>query len=120
MVYLTMTTAIVAALESLDYSQLEFDHEIVVDELEHFLRNPVAGNPIDHTQIIAISKLLKSRSDNQSSSSPSHHLDFLLRGSRIYIPPPKPKAELVSNDKSWDLLQLFSLSVYSRRQATKI
>lgn len=102
MVYLTMTTAIVAALESLDHSQLEFDHKGVMDESEFSLINPVIGNPINHTQIIAISKLLKNRSDNPSSSSPSHHLDFLLRNSRIYIPPPKPKAEPVSNDKTWD------------------
>ena len=53
------------------------------------------GDPITHSQIIAISKFLRSHDGLPPSVSP--HLDNLLRGSRVYLEPPKPKAEPVSH-----------------------
>ncbi|OBT63339.1 hypothetical protein VE03_07240 [Pseudogymnoascus sp. 23342-1-I1] len=52
---------------------------------EPSLRDPKLGNPISHLQIVALSRQLKS-----INATPCH-LDALLRGSRVYIPPPPPK-----------------------------
>ena len=57
---------------------------------EPSLKLPQVGNPISHAQIIELSKRLQAR--NSSSAS----LDALLRGARVYIPPPPPKPEPVS------------------------
>src|SRR3954471_151278 len=58
--------------------------------IEPSLSNPKLGNPISHGQVVDLWKEMKAR-----KLSPSN-LDTLLRGARVYIPPPKPKAEPVS------------------------
>lgn len=65
--------------------------ESTLNSKEPSLSNPKLGNPISHGQIIDLWKELKTR-----SSSP-RTLDMLLRGARVYIPPPKPKPEPVSS-----------------------
>lgn len=69
---------------------------------EPSLEAPAVGNPISHAQIIAISRCLRQRSETASDQPPSnsdllisHHLDELLRGSKVYVEPPKPRAEPV-------------------------
>ncbi|KAL5354252.1 hypothetical protein ACLOAV_000340 [Pseudogymnoascus australis] len=52
---------------------------------EPSLQDPKPGNPISHHQIVALSRQLKS-----INATPCH-LDALLRGSHVYIPPPPPK-----------------------------
>ncbi|KFZ19502.1 hypothetical protein V502_03614 [Pseudogymnoascus sp. VKM F-4520 (FW-2644)] len=52
---------------------------------EPSLQDPKPGNPISHLQIVALSRQLK------SINAISYHLDALLRGSHVYIPPPPPK-----------------------------
>lgn len=59
-------------------------------QTEPSLENPTIGNPISHSQIIDLSKQLKAH--NLSPSS----LDVLLRGARVYVPPPPSKPEPVS------------------------
>jgi hypothetical protein len=56
---------------------------------EPSLSNPTLGNPISHGQVIDLWKELKAR--NLSPRS----LDSLLRGARVYVPPPKPKPDPV-------------------------
>lgn len=56
------------------------------------LKNPKIGNPISHGQIIDLSRKL--RKHNLSPLT----LELLLRGSRVYVSPPVPKAEPVSYD----------------------
>ena len=98
MVYLTITPTMLRALEVLDS---HFSPYICAsDETEPSLAEPVEGNPISHRQIIELSKKLKqSRTENRDSgteeSHVSYHLDDLLRGSRIYVEPPKPKVQPV-------------------------
>ena len=58
---------------------------------EPSLSNPKVGNPISHGQVIDLSKELKSRGISPRT------LELLLRGARVYIPPPKPKPEPVSS-----------------------
>ncbi|MCJ1402203.1 hypothetical protein MMC11_005423 [Xylographa trunciseda] len=67
---------------------------------------PAVDNPISHDQVLAISKCLKSieatkRNEGKvpGSNSTGYHLDQLLRGSKVYIKPPKPKAEPSSEYK---------------------
>lgn len=54
------------------------------------------GDPITHTQVIAISKLSKKVRDPIDGSAVPYHLDYLLRGSNLYQEPPEPKQEPVS------------------------
>ena len=97
MVRLTITPAILRALEELqDRRQLP---EARGESTEPSLDQPAIGNPITHGQIIAISKTLReiktNATDGNVDSMVPYHLDDLLRGSKVYIEPPKPKAEPV-------------------------
>lgn len=94
MVYLTMTSAMVSALDTIDRHELKLGNDII--DSEYSLADPAVGNPIGHSQVIAISKLLEIHNNVLLGESSSYHLDDLLRGSRIYKPPPKPKQEPVS------------------------
>lgn len=93
MVYLTMTPAIVAALETIRLLRLDLGDGD--NDTKYSLDQPAVGDPIGHAQIIAISKLLRNQDSSVVKSSMSYHLDQLLRGSRICSEPPKPKAEPV-------------------------
>lgn len=56
---------------------------------EPSLLDPRTGKPISHGQVISLWKELKARDVSPYS------LDTLLRGARVYVPPPKPKTEPV-------------------------
>lgn len=97
MVRLTITPAILRALEELEgRGQLP---EAPGENIEPSLKQPALGNPITHGQIIAISKTLKEirtdETDENVENTVPYHLDDLLRGCKVYIEPPKPKAEPV-------------------------
>lgn len=94
MVLITMTDAIVQALEHLGIQSGPVE-DVVRKEVQRIAREPslsgpAIGKPVSHGQVIDISRQLKSRGHS------SYHLDILLRGSRVYIPPPPPKQEPVS------------------------
>ena len=94
MVLLTMTPAIVQAIEQL--GNFDRDPEICNDPP---LDGAAVGKPISHLQVIAISKQLKQlRTEGifPKDVVPCH-LDELLRGSQVYFEPPKPKAEPVEH-----------------------
>lgn len=91
MVLLTITPTVVAAIQAC--SQLHELPDELDDACEPSISDPAIGKPISHTQLIAISKVL--RKHNKEESSVACNLDELLRGSRIYYEPPKPKAEPV-------------------------
>ena len=96
MVRLTITPVILQALKRVEQHALlsEVDDDPKVDE-------PAVGNPISHAQILAISKSLKQVNEESrkegAEGTPSYRLDDLLRGSQIYIEPPKPKIEPVES-----------------------
>lgn len=99
MVRLTMTPAILRALAVLqDRGQVP---EALDDASEPSLDQPATGNPISHGQIIAISKSLKKiKTDvfnGELDATASYNLDDLLRGSKVYVELPKPKAEPVGS-----------------------
>jgi len=89
MVLLTMTDAIVKALEKLvsQSGPIEPGEDEVRTAQEPSLSEPAIDKPISHGQVIDISRQLKSMGHS------AYHLDNLLRGSRVHIPPPPPKPE---------------------------
>lgn len=96
MVLLTMTPAIVGGLSKIDGSRdqqpeaTEDASEATQTPDEVSLEEPETGKPISHGQIVNLWKKLRAQGDS------SHSLEELLRGARIYIPPPAPKPEPVS------------------------
>ncbi|RKF81855.1 putative vacuolar h+-atpase assembly protein [Golovinomyces cichoracearum] len=58
------------------------------------LTQPEVGNPITHLQILDLSKLMKCRARG------SYSLENMLRGSKIFIPPPSPRPEKTLEYKS--------------------
>ena len=81
----------VRAEPGLNNSLITHDVEETTPLDEPSLQNPAIGNPISHIQLLYISRKLK----NHDLSL--HHLDILLQGSSIYIAPPPPKKDPVSN-----------------------
>lgn len=63
---------------------------------EPVLDNPKIGNPISHGQVVDLSKQMK-----EQQMEPCR-LEVLLKGSRIYIPPPPTKPEPVSQSQHHD------------------
>ena len=122
MVRLTITPVILRALEELQIR--EQIPEALGEASERSLDKPATGNPITHGQIIAISKALKEiRKSNTDVTNDdpetivSYHLDDLLRGSKVYVEPPKPKAEPVG--PAYLLLHCAVSLIRNRLQSTK-
>ncbi|KAG4432856.1 hypothetical protein IFR05_011656 [Cadophora sp. M221] len=61
---------------------------------EPALSNPRIGNPISHGQVVDLSQKMKARKFQPC------RLEDLLKGARIYIPPPVPKPEPTSEYKA--------------------
>jgi hypothetical protein len=102
MVLLTMTPAMIEALRAYnaDPTWLTEDPALLS---EPSLENAAEGDPISHVQILEIFRHLQEQAalreerDFQPGVRPSYHLDDLLRGSRVFIPPASPKAEPVKH-----------------------
>lgn len=84
MVLLTMTLSIVEALHTRE--QLISTEKSPV-EGEPSLKEPAVGKPIAHNQILELWTSLKDHDVSKYS------LEFMLKGARVYIPPPPPKPE---------------------------
>jgi len=102
MVLLTMTPAIIEALRAYHANPPSLTKDSV-EPSELCLENAAEGNPISHGQILEISRHLQEQAtlreelDFQSGVRPLFHLDDLLRGSRVFIPPARPKTEPVKH-----------------------
>lgn len=124
MVLLTMTACAVRALSQAEKVAFE-EYEKLQRPDEPSLADPKAGNPISHTQLIDLSKLLMkhaaqihskevdkvSREDTphrdqddalgpEEQSKQPTTLAALLRNSSVYVPPPPPKKEPTSEYKA--------------------
>ena|SRR5947207_2286128 len=102
MVLLTMTPALVAAIQK--HKSLSTGSETLkltnteISEAEPLLKDPQVGNPISHTQIISLSRHLRNLSTNPSADDSAYYnIDNLLLGSKVYVPPPPTKHEPVSH-----------------------
>ena len=98
MVLLTLTEPMVVAL---DYIGNHSD-TIQSQTEEPPLDKPAVGKPISHGQVLDLFECLQTiqRPEEASIDCPNYHLDELLRGSRVYIEPPKPKPEQVQSTAS--------------------
>lgn len=90
--HLTITPAILDALEECRSLHLDFK-DFSIDE-KNTASCLTLGDPILHSQVITLSKLLTSY-NNTSEASTSYHLDQLLKGSKLYKKPPKQKPKPV-------------------------
>lgn len=94
MVLLSMTAAMVDGLKALRH------YNIDTSELRHNdlpnLEDAAIGHPIEHAQVISLSKHLKKARISHDIGNVPFHLDDLLRSSRLHNEPPKPRDEPVS------------------------
>lgn len=97
MVLVSITAAMVDAITFLH--DLDIDRsDLHYDDLAPDLEDAAVGRPIAHTQVIALSKLLRKIPRSEHGNAVQYRLDDLLRGSRTYYDPsPKPKTEPVSS-----------------------
>ena len=87
MVLLTVTPLIAEGLQLVDLSA-----ELLPSDGEPSLKDATVGNPILHGQIVELWTLLRTKGHNDFT------LEGLLRGSKVYVPPPPPKPEPVRQD----------------------
>jgi TMEM199 family protein len=103
MVLLTMTPAIVQAIET--SSKISEDAlSKLQPPSEPSLADATVGNPISHSQLINLSKLLKDQHHTETDGkdgTQDYYLNALLKGSKIYVPPPPPKKEPVRHSCSY-------------------
>jgi hypothetical protein len=119
MVLLTMTVAMVHAVE--EFLAWKMTDPLSCEYLRHTpdcdepdLNDPKIGKPISHGQLIDISGALlkhwRPHGDVAGGREP-FRLDYLLRGSTIYVPPAKRKPEPVSGSRTiscYPLLNVFA------------
>jgi|SRR3569833_64818 len=91
MVLLTITPSILEGLAVRDELGLA-DAATGTDD-EPTLGTPELGSPISHGQVVDLWKQLQVQGKEELS------LERLLKGSKVYVPPPKPKAEPVSSKR---------------------
>ncbi|KAL8679769.1 MAG: hypothetical protein Q9186_003985 [Xanthomendoza sp. 1 TL-2023] len=99
MVFLSTTPAILEAINFLRRSETA-DSGLNDNDLLSGFADFVLGDPITHTQVILISKLLKNLFRPEDDFPASYRLEHLLQGSRVYSTPPKPKKETTSEYKA--------------------
>ena len=106
MVLLTMTSGIVRALSQVE-DALPEEHSKLQTPSEPALADPKPGNPVSHSQLIGLSRLVKQLPeapnnkptgddavDNASENvATPTTLNALLRNTTIYVPPPPPKKQ---------------------------
>ncbi|EPE32530.1 hypothetical protein GLAREA_07664 [Glarea lozoyensis ATCC 20868] len=68
--------------------------QLTAESTEPSLANPSVGNPISHSQVLDLSRQMR------DTGSDFGRLEELLRGSKVYIPPPPPKREPTSEYKA--------------------
>ncbi|CZT10399.1 uncharacterized protein RAG0_14893 [Rhynchosporium agropyri] len=68
--------------------------QLKTEVAEPILWSPKIGNPISHGQVVELSQQMKAQ------KMQPFRLEDLLRGARIYVPPPAPKPEPTSEYKA--------------------
>ncbi|KAG8628967.1 hypothetical protein KVT40_002832 [Elsinoe batatas] len=89
MVLLTVTET---AREAIKVYHEHFEDTKWSDD-EPDLTNTAVGNPVSHSQLVQISDGFRKGTSADYTPSTTFDLESLLRGARIYVAPPKPKAE---------------------------
>lgn len=89
MVLLTITPSIAEALKKRAEAAGDSAKEEELPDGEPNLENPSVGDPISHDQIIDLWRNLRCH------GRWDFRLESLLRGAKVYVAPPPPKAEPV-------------------------
>jgi len=89
MVLLTITPSIAEALKKRTEAAGDSAKEEELPDGEPNLENPSVGDPISHGQIIDLWRNLRCHGHRDC------RLESLLRGAKVYVSPPPPKAEPV-------------------------
>ena len=113
MVLLTITSSILRSIGACRDLCEEYDFDAA--STGPSLDSPKVGDPISHSQIIALSSTLKRKRKSYLPPDIPIHLDELLRGSRVYHEAPRPKAEPVRHDR----MPYFLLADFFRHLNTK-
>lgn len=95
MVLLKTTTTLKAAVD--EYIRLHAGSEKsepLQQQLERLEKAELDG-PIEHSDVIDISKRLVKEHHDSDTSAKNWRLDTLLKGTTVYQPPPPPKPEPV-------------------------
>ncbi|KAL8936391.1 MAG: hypothetical protein Q9216_004950 [Gyalolechia sp. 2 TL-2023] len=87
-----MTNAMVDSIRIIENHEIHRVGGLSLDNRGPSLLDPSIGRPIEHTQVIELAKLLGESYRSFDKAEIPYHLDDLLRGSKIYNEPPKPKA----------------------------
>ena len=121
MVLLTVTPAAKAAIDVYNNPKnVEVNINAAGSE-EPSLSQASIGDPISHNQLIGISRSLQDKEKQSSgqelsADNGSTRLDTLLKGSKIYTAPPKPKPEPVrTTSRTTNLLGISPLTWYVTR-----
>ena len=96
MVLLQTTSTLKAAVD--EYLRLHVNcenSEPLQHQLERLEKADLDG-PIEHSDVINISKRLVNECQSSNASTKNWRLDTLLKGTTVYQPPPPPKPEPVS------------------------
>lgn len=91
MVFLTITPSIIEGLQAWRAIPNSNLNDLELNESDPPLDDADVGSPISHGQIIDLWRGL------QDGGSKEYSLEGLLKGSCVYIPPPPPKPEPVSD-----------------------
>lgn len=102
MVNLSITSSMVEAITYGVTNKVE-NWPFPQDEERWSAEKLAVGQPISHDEVIALSRCLKTHVNSKTKSVSNKQdqvvhfgLDDLLRGSRVYVEPPKPKPKPVS------------------------
>ena len=103
MVLLRITPTVKAAVD--EYLRLHVDREngeSLQHKLERLEKAELDG-PIEHSDVIDISKQLVKEHHVNDGPPKTWRLDTLLKGTTVYQPPPPPKPEPVSRSSCRDI-----------------
>jgi len=103
MVLLTLTPAAKTAVELYNQVSQQNQHDPLN---EPTLSEPSVGAPVSHAQLIRVARFLR---ESQLPNKNDFRLDTLLKGAKVYVPPPKPKPQPVCTHPTSPLLS-FSLA----------
>ncbi|PPJ53833.1 hypothetical protein CBER1_03242 [Cercospora berteroae] len=95
MVLLTITPAAKAALSHYCGRQKDVDggYSDEAKERREKLSTAEIGSPIEHHELVEVSRFLVQNAQGTAELKQKWHLDTLLKGANMYQPPPPPKPE---------------------------